>query len=118
MLLTALSMATFAHQPVQPQRRRIALLHGTAGSAKTLSIQLGPLLPKLQEIWDVTFVEGPKLCKEDNASPNLLTGFSTDASSSSETKYARIGNVTTANVVKSPWHWVEKNREQFPCLHD
>ena len=55
-------MATFAHQPApgQPQRRRIALLHGTAGSEKTLRIQLGPLLPKLQETWDVTFVEAPQ----------------------------------------------------------
>ena len=68
-------MATFAHQPGQPQRRRIALLHGTAGSAKTLTIQLGPLLPKLQETWDVTFAEGPKLCAEDNPHVKTMRRF-------------------------------------------
>ena len=70
-------MATFAQPaaPGQPPRRRIALLHGTAGSAKTLTIQLGPLLPKLQEIWDVTFVEGPKLCKEDNPHVKTMRRF-------------------------------------------
>ena len=69
------SMATFAHQPGQPPRRRIALLHGTAGSAKTLTIQLGPLLPKLEETWDVAFVEGPKLCKEDNPHVKTMRRF-------------------------------------------
>lgn len=68
-------MATFAHQPGQPQRRRIALLHGTAGSAKTLTIQLGPLLPRLQETWDVTFVEGPKRCAEDNPHVKTMRRF-------------------------------------------
>ena len=68
-------MATFAHQPGQPQRRRIALLHGTAGSEKTLRIQLGPLLPKLQETWDVTFVEGPKRCAEDNPHVKTMRRF-------------------------------------------
>ncbi len=74
-LLAALTMATFAHQPGQPQRRRIALLHGTAGSAKTLTIQLGPLLPKLRETWDVTFVEGPKRCAEDNPHVKTMRRF-------------------------------------------
>ena len=74
-LLTALPMATFAHQPGQPPRRTIALLHGTAGSAKTLTIQLGPLLPKLQETWDVTFVEGPKRCAEDNPHVKTMRRF-------------------------------------------
>ena len=73
--LLAATMATFAHQPGQPQRRRIALLHGTAGSAKTLTIQLGPLLPKLQETWDVTFVEGPKLCAETNPHVKTMRRF-------------------------------------------
>ena len=68
-------MATFAHQPGQPPRRRIALLHGTAGSAKTLTIQLGPLLPKLQETWDVAFVEGPKRCAEDNPHVKTMRRF-------------------------------------------
>ena len=74
-LLTAIPMATFAHQPGQPPRRRIALLHGTAGSEKTLRIQLGPLLPKLQETWDVAFVEGPKLCAEDNLHVKTMRRF-------------------------------------------
>ena len=70
-------MATFAQPaaPGQPPRRRIALLHGTAGSAKTLTIQLGALLPKLEETWDVTFVEGPKCCAEDNPHVKTMRRF-------------------------------------------
>ena len=70
-------MATFAQpaSPGQPRRRSIALLHGTAGSAKTLTIQLGPLLPKLQETWDVAFVEGPKLCAETNPHVKTMRRF-------------------------------------------
>jgi len=70
--LLATVMATFASQPTS-QRRTIALLHGTAGSEKTLRVQLGPLVPKLEEQgWDVTFVEGPRVCAEDNPHVKMM----------------------------------------------
>ena len=74
MLLCLLTiMATFSYQP---PRRTIALLHGTAGSENTLRAQLGPLVPKLEaQGWDVTFVEGPRVCTEDNPHVKLMRRF-------------------------------------------
>ena len=74
MLLCLLTiMATFSYQP---PRRTIALLHGTAGSENTLRAQLGPLVPKLEaQGWDVTFVEGPRVCAEDNPHVKMMRRF-------------------------------------------
>ena len=62
--------------PEAPKRKPVlAALHGTAANGDIFTIQLGPFLPKLRELFDVRFVDGPKEVDPNNPQAPMMKQF-------------------------------------------
>ena len=60
-----------------PKKRKpvVAALHGTAANGAIFKMQLSPFLPKLTEIADVRFVDGPKDIDPENPQAAMMRQF-------------------------------------------
>ena len=60
-----------------PKKRKpvVAALHGTAANGAIFKMQLSPFLPKLAEIADVRFVDGPKDIDPENPQAAMMRQF-------------------------------------------